>query len=126
MSADNGIYVLKTKDSYRVVHKQAIEDLYWSPVLHYSKSIVPTRAVQIFGRVNFTRDFSTAMKIATAMESRIGTEYGIRTFTINKSWRQVVDDAKKLAAREIDYMERFGDKWKRTIDDLNELLGQYK
>ncbi|MGD2071862.1 MAG: hypothetical protein PVG65_00025 [Candidatus Thorarchaeota archaeon] len=29
MSADNGIYVLESKDGYRVKHTQAIENLYW-------------------------------------------------------------------------------------------------
>lgn len=29
MSADNGIYILKTKDGYRVLHSQAIENIYW-------------------------------------------------------------------------------------------------
>ncbi len=29
MSADNGIYILQTKDGWRVVHAQCIENLYW-------------------------------------------------------------------------------------------------
>lgn len=29
MSADNGIYILQTLDGYRVVHAQAIENIYW-------------------------------------------------------------------------------------------------
>ena len=29
MSADNGIYILQAKDGYRVVHAQAIENLWW-------------------------------------------------------------------------------------------------
>lgn len=29
MSADNGIYILKSKDGYRVIHAQAIENIYW-------------------------------------------------------------------------------------------------
>ena len=34
MSADNGIYILKAKDGYRVVHAQAIENLWWWDELH--------------------------------------------------------------------------------------------
>lgn len=30
MSADNGIYILKLKDQYRVIEAQAIGNLYWS------------------------------------------------------------------------------------------------
>ena len=29
MSADNGIYILKTNDGYRVAHLQAIDNIYW-------------------------------------------------------------------------------------------------
>jgi hypothetical protein len=29
MSADNGIYILQTKDGWRVIHAQAIENIYW-------------------------------------------------------------------------------------------------
>lgn len=29
MSSNNGIYILKSKDGYRVSHAQAIENLYW-------------------------------------------------------------------------------------------------
>lgn len=29
MSADNGIYLLQTKDGYRVAHLQAIDNIYW-------------------------------------------------------------------------------------------------
>lgn len=32
MSADNGIYILKSKDEYRVIHTQAIENIYYLPV----------------------------------------------------------------------------------------------
>ena len=29
MSADNRVYILQTKDGFRVAHLQAIEDIYW-------------------------------------------------------------------------------------------------
>lgn len=29
MSADNGIYILQSKDGWRVVHAQCIDNLYW-------------------------------------------------------------------------------------------------
>jgi len=31
MSADNGIYILQSKDGFRVAHAQAIENIYWWP-----------------------------------------------------------------------------------------------
>jgi hypothetical protein len=29
MSADNGVYILQSKDGFRVTHAQAIENIYW-------------------------------------------------------------------------------------------------
>lgn len=40
MSADNGIYILKTLDGYRVAHIQAIENLYWWPACCSDPEIV--------------------------------------------------------------------------------------
>lgn len=48
MSADNGIYILKLKDQYRVAHHQSVENVYWSEFgvdLAYAKhhnKLVPT------------------------------------------------------------------------------------
>jgi hypothetical protein len=30
MSADNGIYILQSKDGFRIAHAQAIENIYWN------------------------------------------------------------------------------------------------
>lgn len=40
MSADNGIYILKTKDGYRVAHRQAIDNLYYHPQKCCNKQII--------------------------------------------------------------------------------------
>jgi|LFRM01.1.fsa_nt_gb hypothetical protein len=107
MSADNGIYILKTKDQYRVIHAQAIENLYYSHINPYNSELVPTRIIEYYGDCRYTRDFDKAMKVATAMERRSGcTEYGIKIFHVNKTWNQIVREAKSLALKEI---ERFKD-----------------
>jgi len=107
MSADNGIYILKTKDQYRVIHAQAIENLYYSHINPYNSELVPTRIIEYYGDCRHTRDFDKAMKIATVMERRSGyTEYGIKIFHVNKTWNQIVREAKSLALKEI---ERFKD-----------------
>ena len=46
MSADNGIYILQTKDGYRVVHAQAIENIYRDGRFHLQS------VVNYFGRCN--------------------------------------------------------------------------
>jgi len=56
MSADNGVYILKTKDQYRVAHLQAIENLSWSAIdgrWDFSEKekerYVPTRVMEMWG-----------------------------------------------------------------------------
>ena len=64
MSADNGIYILKLKDQYRVAHLQAIENIYWSEfecdistAKRYNREIVPTRVVEMWGDCKFTSSY---------------------------------------------------------------------
>ena len=116
MSADNGIYILKTKDQYRVTHAQAIENVYWEYDSRYAcyinertNKLVPTRVVEYWGCCRYTRNPEMAYKIAETMLKRIGfVEYGIRTFTYNKTWKHIVEDAKKQAEIEIEYLKKNG------------------
>ena len=69
MSADNGIYILKTKDQYRVTHTQAIENVYWEYDSRYAyyinertNKLVPTRVVEYWGGCRYTRNPETAYK----------------------------------------------------------------
>ena len=48
MSADNGVYILKSKDGFRVAHLQCIENLYWWDTGH-KNGVCPDRAKEMFG-----------------------------------------------------------------------------
>jgi hypothetical protein len=124
MSADNGIYILKTKDQYRVIHAQAIENLSWTPLENYKYHLVPTRLVEYFGDSRYTRNPETAMKVATAMaRSTPVLEYGIKTFEINLTWKQIVYKAKKLAPLELEALKKLNSKWyEREIKFLEKLI----
>lgn len=130
MSADNGIYILETKDSYRVTHAQAIENLFYSHIgFHSCEEIVPTRAIEIFGGCKFTRDKEKALKIAHDIEQGMYTEYGVRIFSTYKSWKQMVNEAKDLAKKELKYLmenER-EDSWRKyQIKKLETIIQKYK
>lgn len=99
MSRDDGVYVLKTKDQYRVINTQAIEEV-WED--YYEERLNPLRVVVFWRLSKYTRNFETAMKIATSIEKRERTEYGIKVFTYNKTWKHIVEDAKKKAIEELD------------------------
>lgn len=94
MSADNGIYILKTKDQYRVNHAQAIEIIFAD---YNGEKLNPIEVLLVWGGCRYTRDELTAYKIAELMERKNRTEYGIRTFKYNKTWKHIVEDAKKEA-----------------------------
>lgn len=132
MSADNGIYILKTKDSYRIKHVQAIENLFYSHLSSYNNNyteIVPTRAVEIFGDCKFTRDSNKALEIAHKMEEGMYTEYGVKVFSTHKSWKRIVNEAKELAQKEIEYLLKTdrGSSWtKYQVENLQRILNKYQ
>ena len=122
MSADNGIYILKTKDGqYRVIHAMAIENLWWSGLEEKSKKeMVPTEILRYFGRSKYTRDYSLALRIAHSIARREPIlEYGVSDFYCNKTWRQIVEEGKQLAKLEIQKIKDDGreerEKWRLDI-----------
>lgn len=120
MSADNGIYILKTKDQYRVIHAQAIENVYWehdNRIAYYLNSrnnmLVPSRVVEFWGNTRYTKSEEIALKVANAMLNNIEKncgicEYGIRTFTYNKTWKHILEDAKEKAKIELAFLKANG------------------
>lgn len=104
MSIDNGIYILKTKDNqHRVIHTQAIENIYWSYIDDdYKDRPVPTRIVEYFGECNYTYNQNIARDIAFSIARKIDTEFGIREIIINKTWNQIMNEAKQIGLRELE------------------------
>lgn len=128
MSADNGIYILKTKDQYRVTHAMAIDNIYWSHIDgdHYPK-LVPTRVVEYWGGKKYTRNEETALKVANAMlKHTYICEYGINTIVFNKTWKHIVEDAKEYAVKEIEYLKNNHTKETYAIQKLQKIIdGKY-
>lgn len=125
MSADNGVYILETRDQYRVIHAQAIENLYWCQVERKSTDfLISTRLVEYFGNVRYTRNKETAHRIANAIARKTPIlEYGIKMFSINKTWNQIVKEAKEIAPLEIESLST-GDPYhsKHSIEKLQKIL----
>lgn len=112
MSADNGVYILETKDQYRVAHLKGIENVYWSAVDGCHDECVSTRVVEMWGKCKFTRDKKKALNIAYDIVSQLYIcEYGVGIITCNKTWAQILKDAQAYAKKEI-----------KTIKSRNEEL----
>ena len=107
MSADNGIYILKTRDQYRVAHLQAIENVYWSVIDgEWQGKCVPTRVVEMWGNCKFTRDANKALDIAYRWATKLPIcEYGVKVITYNKTWKRILEDAQEYAKQEISFIK---------------------
>lgn len=90
MSSDNGIYILQTKDGYRVTHAQAIDNLYWwgkemneAELSEKRNEINPKELIKYFGKCKLFKTEIDALKKATKLYKEILTdpnciiEYGI-------------------------------------------------
>jgi hypothetical protein len=124
MSADNGIYILATKDQYRVIHAMAIDNLTFSFIDENNRELLPTRLVEYFGKSKYTRDLSKARDIAFKMEKKqYICEYGVNTISIDKTWNQIVNEAKELAPKEIEAIKNYDcGKWDYEIKRLEEII----
>jgi len=129
MSADNGIYILECKDQYRVIHAQAIDNLYWT-FLDGMMSVdkpVSTRIVEMYGDSRYTRDINMARNIAFSMEKRHPIlEYGVSSIRVNKTWYEIVQEAKKLAPLEIEAINntKKDDRWDWNIKRLEKIIAR--
>lgn len=123
MSADNGVYILECKDQFRVAHLQAIDNIRWSFIEKQSQQLpVPTRVVEMFGKVKYTRSRDTALRVASAILGSLPVcEYGINYININKRWNTVVREAKDLAIKELESIEGVRE-WDYEKEQILELL----
>ena len=77
MSADNGIYILESKDGFRVIYAQAIENIFNAyPELGFNEKWLK----EYFGdtRVLSSRDEAWEEALRIQREQPSPTEYGIR------------------------------------------------
>ena len=126
MSADNGIYILKTKDQYRVAHLQAIDNVYWSAISGEQEEVVSTRVVEMWGDCKFTRSASKALNIACKWARELPIcEYGVCIIEYDETWKRILEDAKEYAIKEINFIKNHSKNfW--NIDKLQKIAdGHY-
>lgn len=93
MSADNGIYILHTKEGqYRTRHLQAIDNLYWEDG-DYTKEPVSSVVFEMFDG-SYTKNKDIARNIAFGIAKNLPVcEYGIREIYIHKTWKKICAEA---------------------------------
>ncbi len=89
MSVDSGIYILKSKDGYRIIHAQAIENLNWWNTgnkdikkWEYRDELNPKRLIDYFGDSKVFKTEEEVLKEAKRLldeieEDNYWVEYGI-------------------------------------------------
>lgn len=82
MSADNGIYILQSLDGFRVVHAQAIENLWYWEDGGNREGMNPKYVSKYFGEAKLLADEAEAAKEALRLYKEITSEgypleYGI-------------------------------------------------
>lgn len=94
MSADNGVYVLKTKDKqYRVACFQNSEELHYDNLTNsYKKEYTSYGLYQKFKDTRYTRNPEIAINIAMDLEKELSVcEYGIQIIHTDKTWGDIVN-----------------------------------
>ncbi len=120
MSADNGIYILKTKDQYRVAHFQNAEYMYYSIEKNgYENNVVPVRAVELWGDSKFTRKEDVALRLAHKWASSLWIcEYGVNIITYDGIWKELLIKAARQAREEIGIIKENRDEKSWNMDKL--------
>lgn len=92
MSADNGVYILKTKDrQIRVAHSKAINGLFDCKGNYISEQIN-----RHFGGSKYTKNMGKAIIIAQRIRKKLPVcEYGIQVLPYcDKTWEQITEEIK--------------------------------
>lgn len=130
MSADNGIYILKTKENlFKVIYAQAIDNLNWSWInggeIH--KNPQPVRLVEFFGKTKATKDVNKAFSIARTLLKRKTkeqgyVEYGINVIKVPYTWQQIRRKAKEEIQIEKNFLKTHPSEYHNfQLKKLNEL-----
>lgn len=126
MSMNNGIYILQTKDQFRVLYTSRIEDLYWSNLPKVSFEPDPARILELFGPCRYTRSRGKALDIAFKMLKENKTEYGIKLIEVNSSWNEIIKEGLRNARKELKYLQKEKPEDLRDISELENLISVYR
>ena len=127
MSADNGVYILKTNKQYRVKHLGAIDNLYWDySIMQSIDTPVSTRILEMFGDCKYTYNYEMALKIASKILKYLPTcEYGVQLIDAEMKWTTILKNAKLHIDKEINSIKD-GNKWEDEVINLLSLKERMK
>lgn len=89
MSADNGVYILKTKDNQiRVAHSRAIDGIF-----DFNGNYISRQITKHFG-IRYTKSMDKAIKIAEKIKKKLPVcEYGVQVLPYcDKTWDEILEE----------------------------------
>lgn len=90
MSADNGVYILKTKDKQiRVAHTKAINGLF-----DCNGEYISSQINRHFGNAKYTKNMDKAIRFAQRIQNKLPVcEYGVQILPYcDKTWEQIIEE----------------------------------
>lgn len=101
MSADNGVYILKMKDQYRVSCFGAADNLFYFRRSGHMDCLQPLRVVEYYKDAQQADNAEKALSIALNMKERLPVcEYGIQIISVDKTWEEIWTEAREEAQKE--------------------------
>lgn len=89
ISADNGVYILRTRDpQYRVVETKGIDYIYWQDGM-LCENPVPEKVYDLWGKCMHTKSLDEATNIAWDIVYSGEHEYGIKIIKVPYYWREI-------------------------------------
>lgn len=101
MSADNVIYVLELKDQCRVEYMGAPDNIVWSHIDGQTSFPVSSRVVEYFSKSPSFKEKEKAYNYAFKVYAKEEyVEYGVSPLYINKTWIQILKEARDYISKE--------------------------
>lgn len=119
MSADNGIYILKLKDEARIIHAQAIENVYWNYTNSDEDSSLNFAELYWYFQHATITNHEEMYNVAHNMSKGIYVlEYGVSVLEeLDMTWEEVFQKAKEKAIIELHELNT-NPKWDNRWDDM--------
>lgn len=103
MSADNGVYILKMKDQYRVSCFGAADNLFYFRSSGHMDCLQPLRIVEYYKDAQQADNAEKALSIALNLKERLPVcEYGIQIISVDKTWEEIRIEAGKDVQKEME------------------------
>ena len=119
---NSGVYILRLKDEYRVTYIPNIENLNWSFLsLTVEKSFIPTRLYEWYTNCDVCVGYKDAIKTAIDVKRRCKSRIFI--IQVNKTWKEITEEARCLAEKELDVLREIDDgRWNAAMENLLHII----